>query len=85
MPEHIFFDNIRNAIKAFKTVKTGEIMGCNRTNTVSDSNICSGGHTAIWAGAADYVLPEGYPCSCGQTAVHYYTCPTCGHRKMEMR
>ena len=49
------------------------------------SSICSGGHTAIWSGAADYVLPEGYPCSCGQTAVHYYTCPTCGHRKIEMR
>ena len=45
---------------------------------------CSSGHTVIWAGSLNYEIAEGTPCACGRTKVHYTTCPTCGHKRMEM-
>jgi len=45
------------------------------------SNLCSNGHTVIWAGTGE--APEGVPCSCGLTVTHYTVCKECGHRKLE--
>ena len=46
-------------------------------------DFCSGGHAVIWAGDPHYKIPEGTPCACGLTKVHYKTCPICGHEAME--
>jgi hypothetical protein len=63
--------------------------GDDKTYTCGGSNPtyyqpCSSGHVVIWAGSMDYKIPEGTPCACGYTKVHYITCPTCGHERMEM-
>jgi hypothetical protein len=40
---------------------------------------CSGGHRFTYAGDPyDGMFPEGYPCECGKTVLHYTTCKACG-------
>lgn len=41
---------------------------------------CGMGHVFVWAGDPDYKLPDGYPCECEMTVVHYERCPTCRHQ-----
>ena len=83
MGEHIFFDNIRDAIKTLRGTKVETTT--KDSGSISGNNVCSGGHIILWAGDPNYEIPEGCPCSCGQTKVHYETCPVCNHKKMEMR
>ena len=45
---------------------------------------CSGGHSIFWAGDPYYEIPEGTPCACGQTKVHYVICKECGHKRMDL-
>ena len=82
MREHLFFDNIRDAIKI---LRRGKVETTGSSGCISGSNVCSGGHTILWSGDPNYEIPAGYPCSCGRTKVHYEICATCGHKKMEFR
>jgi len=84
MDEHVFFNNIQDAIKIFRRRKMDETTIENSVH-LSCSSVCVGGHTAVWAGDPNHELPPGYPCSCGQTKLYYTTCATCGHKKMEFR
>jgi hypothetical protein len=47
-------------------------------------SVCGNGHTVIWAGDPNCKLPEGTPCACGLTVVHYEYCPTCQQTRMVM-
>jgi hypothetical protein len=46
---------------------------------------CRNGHEILFAGTnADGKFPEGYPCRCGQTMVHYEYCPHCQQSRLVM-
>ena len=49
-----------------------------------NGGLCLNGHVVFWAGDPYYEIPEGVPCACGQTIVHWETCPVCGTRIMAM-
>ena len=53
-----------------------------KTTTITTASACSGFHQVIFAGTPP--IPEGFPCACGKTKVHYKTCPACGHTNIEM-
>jgi hypothetical protein len=45
---------------------------------------CSNGHQFYYAGDPyDGVFPEGYPCACGKTVLHYIKCDACGQTRSE--
>lgn len=45
---------------------------------------CSNGHQFLFAGDPyDGMLPEGYPCECGKTVIHYIKCESCGQTRQE--
>ncbi len=46
--------------------------------------LCQSGHMVMWTGDPNYKVPEGYPCQCSQTIVHWETCPACGVSRMVM-
>jgi hypothetical protein len=50
---------------------------------VGSPNWCSAGHYILWAGDPLFPIPEGTPCSCGLTRVHYEECPLCHHKEMK--
>lgn len=39
---------------------------------------CGSQHIWIWAGDPNYLLPEGFPCACGQMLWHIEKCKECG-------
>lgn len=47
----------------------------------ASSNPCSNGHVVVWAGDPYAKLPEGFPCACGATVIHWQRCEHCGHER----